>query len=88
MSRIDDQRQSIFFQSDKNSGKIVEAQKRKQIAFMCCIYVYIFFFTKTGKRRHIDVPIYGYTTQVHRYNLKTSTTKTKVIAEASKIQSF
>ena len=42
MTRIDDQRQSIFFQSDKNSGKIVEAQKRKQIAFMSCIYVYIF----------------------------------------------
>ena len=39
-----------YNQSDKNSGKIVEAQKRKQIAFMCCIYVYI-FFTKNGQKK-------------------------------------
>ena len=57
MSRIDDQRQSIFFQSDKNSGKIVEAQKRKQIAFMSCIYVYIFSLQKRAKK-----------TQVYRYS--------------------
>ena len=69
MSRIYDQGQSIFFQSDKNSGKIVEAQKRKQIAFMSCIYVHIFFLQKRAKEdtKYIDIPIYGYTTQVHRY---------------------
>ena len=51
MSRIDDQGQSIFFQSDKNSGNIVEAQKRKQIGFMCCIYVYKFFFYKNWQKK-------------------------------------